>query len=66
MITLVKVSYISGAGWLCWLATMDTRGSAVKAGRVGDAIPLIPAPETAVRPVPTCLLAGWLWLAGVP
>ena len=54
MITLVKVLDIAGAGWPCWLATMDTRGSAVNAGRVGDAIPLILASEYAIRPVPTC------------
>ena len=53
------------AGLVGWLP-MDTRGSAVKVCRVGDAIPLIPAPETTVRPVVTCWLAGCLWLPGVP
>ena len=41
------------AGIVGWLP-MDTRGSAVNAGRVGDAIPLILASEYAIRPVPTC------------
>ena len=43
---------------------MDTRGDAVKAGRVGDAIPQIPPPENAARRVSTGWRAGLVWLAG--
>ena len=53
MITSVNNSDIAGAGWPCWLATMDTGGDAVNVCSLFDAIPLILAPENAVRPVVT-------------
>ena len=58
MITLVKVSGIAGTGWPCWLATMDTRGDAVKVCSLWDDAALTRLPEYADRPVPTCWLAG--------
>ena len=45
------------AGYVGWLP-MVTSGNAVNACSLGDAISLIPASETTVRPVPTCWLAG--------
>ena len=49
---------------LVGLLPMVTSGDAVKACRVRDAIPLIPPPEYATRPVPTGWRASCLWLAG--
>jgi len=45
--TLVNVLDINDAGWPCWMATMDTRGDAVKAGSLGDDAALVRASENA-------------------
>jgi len=56
--TSVNNSDITGAGWPCWLATMDTRGSAVKVCSLFDDAALTRLPEYADRPVSTSWLAG--------